>query len=233
MTIEPKIRVSWVGAEREPVVVIDDFSRRAEQFRAEAAARSGEFVERGEFHPGPRMPVGADYFAAVGPVVRGVAREFFDIREELEVLVSNFSISTKQPCDLSLAQRIPHVDAYDERQIAIVHFLSIRDLGGTAFFRQRSTGFETVNGARARAYLDALAADMRIHGEPPAAYVSDDSKLFERTFLGEHRLDRALIYRGALLHCAWLRETPELPADPLEGRLTVASFLRPVLRRPR
>jgi hypothetical protein len=228
MSSEANIRVEWVGAEHEPVVSVDHFSGAPELLRQAAMAR--ELREFGQYYPGVRAPADPDYFDAVGPALRRVLREFFGYSEGMEVLVANYSLSTRKPQDLSLAQRIPHVDAYDDRQVGIVHFLNPVDLGGTAFFRQRATGYETVNAGRASAYLAALAAGFHEHGEPEPAYIGADSKLFERIHLGEHAMDRALIYRGKLLHCAWLCETPLLPDNASDGRLTIASFVRPAQR---
>jgi hypothetical protein len=118
------------------------------------------------------------------------------------------------------------VDAYDPQQIALVHFLGERDLGGTAFFRQRSTGFESVDTSRRQRYHEALAADLQSHGEPPPEYIGASSPLFERTHVCTPRYNRAIFFRGTLLHCAALEGVRALPDDPQHGRLTVAGFLK-------
>lgn len=222
---DPEISVEWIGTEREPVVTIDEFVRDADALRE--AASGASFAPIGEYYPGVRAPVPPLYLDMIGDTLRGVLREFFDYREHGDVLRSYYSIATTAPEQLSLPQRIPHTDAYDDHQIAVVHFLNHRNLGGTAFFRHRSTGFETVNAQRVGKYREALSTEFDRHGEPEPGYIGQESPLFERTHLCEHRFNRAIVYRGKLLHCAALANGIDLPDSIENGRLTVATFIQP------
>jgi len=221
---EPEIRVEWVGAEREPVVVADDFV--ADVAGVAAAAQSSSLRDTGDYYPGRRAIVDAAYLTAIGSTMADALREFFGARGGVQVLRAYYSLATTLPAQLAVSQRIPHVDAYDPQQIALVHFLGECDLGGTAFFRHRSTGFESVDTSRRQRYHEALAADLQRHGEPPAEYIGAASPLFERTHVCPPRYNRAIFFRGTLLHCAALHGVRELPDDPLYGRLTVAGFLK-------
>lgn len=221
----PVVAAGWIGHEREPIVVIDDFAPDPERLR-DLAARQ-ELGRIGDYYPGVRAPAPADYFDSIAPVLHGVLREFFRHRGGIRLLRAVYSLATTPPGELALAQRIPHVDAYDDRQIAIVHHLGRVDLGGTAFFRHRSTGFETVDARREAHFHASLAEDFARHGEPAPGYIGDESPIFERIHRVPPRFNRALVYRGKLLHCADLAETADLPEDPLQGRLTIASFLAP------
>lgn len=223
MVNEPQIRVEWIGSEREPLVTIDDFAPNPDALRI--AARQSEFDVIGEYYPGTRAKVSQNYLKSVGDTLGQVTREFFKSRTRLEVLRSYYSLATTPPSQLTLAQRIPHADAYNDQQIAILHYLCHDDLGGTAFFRQRSTGFETISEQRVAAFHHALAADIAHHGEPEPRYIGPDSLLFERIHLCEPKYNRALIYRGKMLHCSALDATSILPANIENGRLTIASFL--------
>lgn len=219
----PRIHVETIGAEARPVVVIDDFAPDP-QALIDAAATAA-FQPLGPFYPGLRAPVGRDYFTGLNRVLADVARQVFGAADRLAVDRALYSISTTPPGELSLPQRIPHIDNTDPNKLAIVHYLSRTDFGGTAFYRHRSTGFEAITPDRHRPYLDALQADIAVKGEPPAAYISGDTDLFEQTAAFEPVFNRALIYRGNLLHCALLPNDTALPADPTRGRLTVAAFL--------
>jgi len=218
----PTISVEWIGAERQPVVMIDDLAPDPESLRD--AARTAPFERIGDNYPGVRAPVTPAYFEQAGGTLGKVMREFFGIRERVQLLRALYSVSTLPAGELSLVQRVPHADTFDETQIAVVHHLGRDDLGGTAFFRHRATGFETLDVRRAGPYRAALAADFARLGEPPPGYIDADSPIFERIHLSEHRFNRAVVYRGKQLHCAALAGL-KLPADPLEGRLTVASFI--------
>src|SRR3546814_537170 len=113
----------------------------------------------GDYYPGKRALAPHDYFEEIAPTLREVLREFFDYRDGGELIRSYYSITSTPGDRLALAQRIPHTDAHDDHQIAILHFLGARNLGGTAFFRHRATGFESVNASRTNAYHAALKAD--------------------------------------------------------------------------
>jgi hypothetical protein len=109
--------------------------------------------------------------------------------------------------------------------LAIVHYLSHEDFGGTAFYRHRSTGFETVDSSRHARYLEMLGADFAAHGEPLPAYIQGDTPIFEQIARYEPVFNRALIYRSSLLHCGCVPNDVDLPVDLRTGRLTMASFL--------
>ena len=218
----PAIRVERIGIEAEPIVVVDGFSPHPDRLVAEAAAL--DFTAMGEFYPGVRAKVSPLYFDGVGPLVASALRNVFGYQQNVRVDRALYSLVTATPQNLTLAQRIPHVDSVDDGMIAILHYLTPGDLGGTAFYRHRSTGFETVDADRHAAYLSALHADIAQHGEPPPAYISGDTEIFERTALFAPAYNRALIYRSSLLHCADVTGDAR-SADVRAGRLTVASFL--------
>lgn len=218
------IRVDHVGAERQPVVVVENFAPDPEALIA--AAETLPFAPMGEYYPGVRAPVTPAYFEGLAPVLTPVMREVFGASERIGFTRALYSIATTLPGKLTLAQRIPHIDGVAEGMIAIIHYLAHEDRGGTAFYRHRSTGFETVDAARHRHYLDALRDDFDAKGEPAPAYIAGDTAIFEQIAGYDAVFNRALIYRSSLLHCAMLPNDVALPGTVREGRLTVASFLR-------
>ncbi len=135
------------------------------------------------------------------------------------------SLVTTPPEALTRVQRLPHVDGLERERIAILIYLAGTDKGGTAFFRQRATGFETVDADRLPAFEAALDAGLAEHGEPPPAYIAGDTELYEQIASYEARPNRGLIYRGHALHCAAIPPGVPLPADPVRGRLSINSFL--------
>jgi hypothetical protein len=216
------IRVDHIGAERQPVVVVENFSPHPERLIADAGALA--FAPMGEFYPGIRARVLPSYFEGLAPVLAPVMRDVFGHSERIIFTNALYSIVTTPPEALTLAQRIPHIDGLEEGMIAILHYLS-EGPGGTAFYRHRSTGFETVDAARHPRYLEALRADFTRHGEPAPAYIHGDTMIFEQVARYDAVFNRALIYRSSLLHCADLPGGAAFPADIRSGRLTVASFL--------
>lgn len=204
-------------------MVVENFAPDPERLIAEAEGLA--FTRMGEFYPGVRAPVTRAYFEGLSGVLAPVMREVFGARETLGFTRALYSIATTAPAALSLAQRIPHIDGVEDGMIAILHYLSHEAYGGTAFYRHRSTGFETVDAARHRTYLDMLRADFAAHGEPAPAYIEGDTPIFEQVARYDAVFNRALIYHSSLLHCALLPNDAPLPGDVRTGRLTVASFL--------
>jgi hypothetical protein len=220
----PRANVSQLGRESSPIVVIDDFSPDPDQLRA--IAQQLDWKVRGDFYPGPRAEAGEAYLASISPVLRATLGRVFAFDGKADVLRCYFSLATTAPAALSLAQRIPHVDSYNPRQVALVHYLCPETLGGTDFFRHRTTGFETINEERSRPYQLALEQDFARLGEPAAGYVDVDSTIFERIGSCEAMYNRAVLFPGNQLHCAALNDIT-LPTQIENGRLTVAAFIAP------
>lgn len=217
------VKVEFIGQEREPVVVVDHCAPDPAGLVNEAMSR--DYAVLGEFYPGVRAHASKAYFASLGPLLARVARQVFGYRQQLALLRSLHSLVTTPPAELSLAQRIPHFDSVDDGMIAVLHYLTPEDHGGTSFYRHRSTGFETVDQARHQRYLQALRADFGRHGTPAPGYIAGDTAIFERTAYFPPAYNRALIYRSSLLHCAAVDTNRPLSSDPRTGRLTIASFL--------
>lgn len=219
---QPDISARRVGVQREPVVVVDGFHPDPDGLRA--AAAQATFAPARHHYPGIRAPLPAEYLARTRTVIATVLREVFGHAQGASLIDASFSIVTTAPDALTLVQRLPHVDATARERIALVHYLDPTG-GGTAFYRHRMTGFETVEGGRELRYFRALEQQLRDGGEPRPAYIAGDTPLFARTALVEARYNRAVIYRSAMLHSGAIAPGAALSADPATGRLTVTAFL--------
>ena len=222
-----EVRLYQVGRERQPVVVVDGLLRDP-QALVELIAETADFTATeaaGNFYPGIRAPAPAGYVkalsAALGPLV---AQAFPDVAGRTAKSSSCLSLLTFRPEELNLAQRIPHFDAVNGGQIAVLHYLCDGAHGGTAFYRHRSTGFETITPERMQTYVGVLSSELD-RTPPPQAYVKGDTPLFEQIGAVEARFDRAVIYRSRLLHSGDITASCNLSPDPRQGRLTANSFL--------
>jgi hypothetical protein len=216
------VRIARQGDEAQPVIVIDDMLAAPDRWR-QLAERS-RYGRIGPHYPGLRAAVPAADAAAMREELAGLIGATFGLPAP-PVLETYFSIVTTPPAALAPIQRLPHFDGFEAERIAILVYLSGAEQGGTAFYRQRATGFETVDAARFPAFQAALAAGVAEHGLPPAAYIAGDTPIYERIASYEARPNRALIYRGHTLHCAAIPAGVPLPADPALGRLSINSFL--------
>ena len=143
-----------------------------------------------------------------------------------------YSLVTTPREALAPMQRLPHVDGTDPQQIAMMLYLHrtgphSRQGGGTAFFRHRSTGLAALTAETYPRYAAAVQAEYGRTGLPLAAYPTDGAPHFERVHVAEGTFNRAVFYRGNLLHSGVIDNDAPLSADPREGRLTINVFFRP------
>ena len=86
--------------------------------------------------------------------VRG--RIWLSSQARLRFTACHYSLVTTPPEKLTYLQRIPHIDSVASKELAFIHYLFKADLGGTAFYRHRKTGFEYVDQDRKPEYLRCL-----------------------------------------------------------------------------
>lgn len=212
-----------MGREGEPLVVIDDFHPAPERLRADAAA--GAYAARGKFYPGVRAAAPAAHLAPCQALLADVLEGAFGVTAGVRLTECNFSLVTTRPENLLPMQRLPHYDGVEPGRFALLHYLCGPDQGATAFYRHRSTGFETVTADRFEAYRDRLQAEIDGRGgAPEAEYFSGDDALFERIDQVEAKFNRAVLYRGVTLHSGAIPADFAFSDDPMAGRLTVNSF---------
>lgn len=217
------LSIETIGVEAQPLCILDDFAPDPGALRDFAAAAA--FVAALHHYPGIRADLPAGYFKARLPAIAEAAARGFGRTGTVRIIDASFSIVTTPADALSIAQRLPHIDAFTADRIAFIHYLSPAGGDGTAFFRHRATGFETIGEERRELYFRQLDTELRYGGPPPAAYVADDTNLFACTHVAEARYNRALLYRSCNLHSGAIASDARLSPDPREGRLTVTAFL--------
>lgn len=218
----PDIDIRPIGQERQPLATIDGFAADPDALRT--AAIAARFEPAGEHYPGIRAALPEGWLRAQMPLISTAITRAFGRHRRLHVIDASFSIVTTPPAELTVRQRLPHVDAFGAERIAFLLYLTPAGGDGTAFYRHRSTRYETVDEGRAPAYFAALEAEIA-KNEPPAAYIAGDTALFERTATAEANYNRALLYRSYVLHSGAIGAEAALPSDPREGRLMVTGFL--------
>lgn len=216
------LAIESIGAEAQPLCILDDFAPDPAALRAFAAA--ARFGDARNHYPGLRAELPGEYLAAQLPLIAAAVAQAFGRPGPVEVIDASFSIVCTPTDALSVPQRLPHCDAFTPDRIALIHYLSPGH-DGTAFFRHRSTGFETIDEARRDLYFRQLDTELRYTGPPAPGYVAADTPLFECIRVAEARFNRALLYRSSNLHSGAIAPGAMLSADPREGRLTVTAFL--------
>lgn len=223
-SLSPDARVTahQQGDEGQTVLVIDN--ALADPHPILRAASAETFRPIGPFFPGVRAPTPPDFNQSLCEAVHPLISAAFGVDAGRLAGSSFFSLVTTPPAELAPIQRIPHHDGDEPNLFATLLYLADPPQGGTAFFRHRSTGFETVTATRFPAYQQRLEADAREHGLPPARYATDGAPLFERIAAHEGLFNRMLIYRGITLHSGIINNQAPPPADLVSGRLTINGF---------
>jgi hypothetical protein len=216
-------RIDYLGTEQHPVVVIDDFVPSPDVLIEDAAMLG--FQPIGPYYPGIRAAVPKALVSGFWLGLDDLVAQTFNLAAPFSVFESYYSIVTTPPAALQPIQRLPHFDSVEPDRIALLHYISRTEQGGTAFFRHRATGFESISPERHTAYGQSLQRDVAQYGLPPAEYISGDTAMFEQIAQFDATFNRAIIYRGNMLHCAHIADGLALSADPATGRLTVNTFL--------
>jgi len=211
------------GRERRPLIAIDDFWPDPDALREDAA--SLRMTAIGPHYPGVRAEVPPRLAETMRRRIAPLLAEHFGLDPAPAVSEAYYSLVTTAPADLAPIQRLPHFDGVESRRIAVLLFLGHGEQGGTAFYRQRATEFESVDTGRLDRFRTELERDVQAHGVPDAEYIAGDTPLYECIAVQPARFNRALIYAGNTLHCAYLPPEVVLNADPLAGRLTLNLFL--------
>jgi hypothetical protein len=220
---EAKVSVRRMGREGEPLVVIDQFSGMVDALLAAGCAAT--YQHAGASYPGIRSWADPSYLDRRRDLMMQIMQQIFGFTRGVRLESSTFSLVTLGEGELAPRQRIPHYDHAGGEVIAIMHYLRGQGSGGTAFYRHRRTGFETLTPDREDAYNAALAMDERAFGMPPPHFHHGDSDWFEQIDAVEAAPDRLVLYRGRQLHSGVIPDPAILSPDPRKGRLTINMFL--------
>ncbi len=221
-----RCRVGHVGAEREPVLQVDEVLR-APQALVDFATAEGQFAAvygPAGGYPGLRTDAPLNYVEAVVRALDPVIRQAFALDGvKLGRAECSLSLLTLSSDDLVASQRVPHIDTTNALQFAFLHYLCPAELGGTAFYRHRRTGFEALTPERLERYQAARAEEETREDEP--GYITGDTEHFEQIAAVDAAPNRLIVYRSRLLHSGRIPCGAPLSADPRHGRLTANTFL--------
>ena len=213
-----------VGAERQAVIVVDNFLSSPQVLIDHAVESSFDSVSD-TFYPGCRAAIPPIYCFAIRAFLGSVIGEVFGLAADTVTgELSHFSLVTTPPQKLKPVQRMPHYDTTNPKQLAVLHYLCEPKHGGTSFYRHRQTRFEFVDAAREQTYASALAAELPTLSATAAKYICGDDARFERTCSFPAAFNRVLIYQSINLHSADIAAEFSFESNPRAGRLTANSF---------
>lgn len=217
--------VETMGNEETSIVRVADIFSDPKAI-VEAAAQA-TYAHINPHYPGIRATVAPDLLGDLcGAVSQLVARHLGQAKRAFEGQAW-YSIVTHHPSQLTPIQRLPHFDGFDQDQLAIMIYLNHTPHGGTAFYRQKATGFERISEQRFPEYKTKLENGVRTSGLPPARYITDGAPHFEKIKDFGAAFNSLILYPGTVLHSGVIDNESPLPSDPRTGRLTLNGFFRP------
>lgn len=219
-----KYTVERLGQTKEPLVIIDNFFSDPDALIE--FAKQKKFEKRGAFYPGVRCVGNVNYLAERMALLTAVLKEVFGVKQGVKVVECNYSLVTTRPENLMPIQCLPHFDGLDVGRFALLHYLSRSETGGTAFYRHRRTGFETVTEDRFEIYKAVLEKEATNLGLPPRRYFNESSDQFVQTFKVDPKLNRLIIYRSITLHSGLIPQNSNFSQNPELGRLTLNTFFQ-------
>jgi hypothetical protein len=222
----PGIRVQQMalGAERAPLLVIDQFVRNPDELVALATTQ--HYAPPARYFPGLRAAAPPAYQQLLLGHMKDMLVDVFRLPPGSPRLsMCHYSIVTQPADQLAIPQRIPHIDSLARNGLATIHYLFKKNLGGTAFYRHRKTGFETIDETRSEAYFKSLQEEMVGADIPAPAYINGDTPLFEQIAKQDGVFNRMLIYRRHSLHSGCIAPDFVPDPNPLTGRLSINSFI--------
>lgn len=207
------------------LVSVDQFLEAPEAVISEGSLQN--FAKITPQYPGVRAPLDPAICRAWLTKLTPLLDQWFGPYGRPWEMQAWYSLVTTPRAELAPIQCLPHVDGTDPTQIAMMLYLHRTGHGGTAFFRHRSTGLESLTANDFPRYAAALQAEVGRTGLPPAAYPTDGAPHFERVHTVPGAFNSAVFYRGNILHSGVIDNAVPLSADPAEGRLTINAFFRP------
>lgn len=209
-----------IGQSQEPVVILDDFHPDPDALKA--VAQQSAFAKHAEFYPGVQASADPSHLQAVAPLLTQIFKDAFGIQKGVSLVQCAYSLVTTADADLTHIQRLPHVDTTDPGRIALLHYLSGEEQGGTAFYRHRKTKLDVLSPDNYGTYKAALETE----GVPKAGYMRGSDDRFEMIEHIAAKPNRAILYRSAILHSGYISADIDFSSDPAKGRLTLNSFFQ-------
>jgi|SaaInl5LU_22_DNA_1037371.scaffolds.fasta_scaffold00401_10 hypothetical protein len=223
-TAKPYLR--YVGQEKTPIFILDNFLQNLSQSMLQNLEQL-VFEPSNTFYPGIQAKLPDKYILTVANAIVPLLYKIYEIPIDYKVTFfdSYYSLITSEPRSLSIEQQIPHFDGTDKYRFALLHYLSEKSHGGTAFYRHVNSDFERINEFREVEFLRLVSHYYKNNPPKEQRYINDNNTQF--TKIGEIPFvqNRLAIYPGNLLHSGLINPSTDIQESPASGRLTANIFL--------
>jgi hypothetical protein len=224
------IRVEHVGAERIPLLVVDNLVDRPHDLVAHAASDC-TLAPPSDMYPGLRAPAPKSYVEVLRKGLTKAINAAFALPDlELHSAISYLCVVTARPEELKPVQRMPHIDGTAANTFSTVHYLCSPTYAGTSLYRHRRTGYERIPDFRHDRYRSVLEQELSEKPWAAHGYINGDTDMFERIASAQVAFNRMVLYPSNALHSADIGRDFAFHSDPRTGRFSVNSRMQ---MRPR
>lgn len=213
-----------IGQEKQPLMVVDALVDDPGALVEVAASKA--FGDNASYFPGIRAKVPLTFQRFLLDTLGDDIAQLFELKASaLRFTACHFSLVTTPPQKLTYLQRIPHIDSLNGSELALMFYLFEKPLGGTAFYRQRMTGFEYVDHARRDEYWRYVEAEQAAVERTAPGYITGDTPFYEQVAQQDGVFNRLLVYRRTSLHSGSIPPDFVPSRDPRQGRLSINGFI--------
>lgn len=213
-----------VGREETPLLVIDNFIQDAHSL-VEYCAANTNFTKVDNFYPGLRMLAPSMYVRAINYYLAELLSNIFGLtQDKIAGGKALYSVVVTPPDQLEVNQCLPHIDSYLSGDLACVHYLCDKEKGGTSLYRHRKTGYEKITDETIEHYKQSVVDEGALKFEKKS-YMNGSNEYFEQIAKIDAMFNRMVIYPSNILHSGNIAPDFNFAAHPLEGRLTLNSFI--------
>jgi len=216
--------VEYVGAEKQPVLIIDNFLDKPELL-IDYCCQYGDFNTADVMYPGVRKPAPDFYMQALYENLRPILAHEFNLQDEkVKSIETSYSMVVTPPSQLKPMQSMPHVDSFNNQEFASVYFLCGKEQGGTSLYRHKNTGFEYIDDQRIDEYSVSMNESTK-NKTMPKQYMNGSNEYFEQIASYQANFNRFILYRCTSLHSGNIAEDFKFDPNPRTGRLTLNTFI--------
>ena len=220
------IRVEHVGAERIPLLVIDNLVDRPDDLVAYAASNCILSAPT-DMYPGLRAPAPPSYVEVLRRGLTDAINAAYALPNlELHSAISYLCVVTTKPADLKPVQCMPHIDGTAANTFSTVHYLCSPTYAGTSLYRHRRTGYELIPKFRHDRYRSVLDQELRETPWTVQDYINGNTEIFERIASTTVAFNRLVLYPSYALHSADIGHDFTFDPDPRSGRFSVNSRIQ-------
>lgn len=216
--------VEYVGNEKQPVLIIDNFLDKPELL-IDYCCQYGNFNTADAMYPGVRKPAPDFYIQALYEHLRPILAKEFNLRDEqVKSIETSYSMVVTPPSQLKPMQSMLHVDSFNMNELASVYFLCGKEKGGTSLYRHKNTNFEYITAERFNTYSASMNESTK-NKTMPKQYMNGSNEYFEQIASYPANFNRFIMYRCTSLHSGNIAKDFDFNPDPRKGRLTLNTFV--------